>query len=236
MSGHPYCSHCKYNLTGLTESSKCPECGKPLVEVLTRDTFDLAKLGWGKRYKSSIILFGLPLIHIAMGPAEDGPRGRARGILAIGDNARGLIALGGNVIGIVAIGGFARGLFTVGGFSIGMIAYGGCAFGVFTYGGLSLALIAAGGLSCGWIATGGIAIGRYATGAMPIGSYLLGPGQNDPIAQAKFSEWAWLLGGSPGHIIFVPLLWMAGVLLALLMLIGTMMLLAYIRHDDSAAT
>ncbi len=236
MSGRPYCSHCKYDLTGLTESSKCPECGKPLVEVLTRETLDLAKLGWGKRYKSSIILFGLPLIHIALGPAEDGPRGRARGILAIGDSARGFIALGGQAIGIVAIGGIAGGLFTIGGVSIGLVACGGCAIGGFSYGGFSLAWIAAGGLACGWIATGGLAIGRYAAGGMPIGSYLLGPGQNDPVAQAKFSEWAWLLGGSAMGSMISPLAWMAGVLLALVVLIGTMMLWAYIRHDDSAAT
>ncbi len=236
MSGRPYCSHCKYDLTGLTESSKCPECGKPLVEILTRETLDLAKLGWGKRYKSSIILFGLPLIHIAMGPAEDGPRGRARGILAIGDDARGFIALGGKAFGIVAMGGIACGLFSLGGVSLGLIACGGCALGGFSYGGLSLALIAAGGLACGWIATGGLAIGRYAAGGMPIGTYLLGPGQNDPVAQAVFSDWAWLLGGSAVGSMVVPLFWMAGVLMALLVLIGTMMLLAYIRHDDSAAT
>ncbi len=87
MVNHPYCSNCGYHLTALTESSKCPECGKPLVEVLTRQTYR------GKRYKSNIMLFGLPLIHIATGPGEDGPRGRAKGIVAIGDIATGLIAL-----------------------------------------------------------------------------------------------------------------------------------------------
>ena len=26
----PYCSNCGYVLKGLTDSSKCPECGKPM--------------------------------------------------------------------------------------------------------------------------------------------------------------------------------------------------------------
>jgi len=37
MARDPYCGNCGYSLRGLTESSKCPECGKPIVEVLQRD-------------------------------------------------------------------------------------------------------------------------------------------------------------------------------------------------------
>ena len=39
----PYGGNCGQQLTGLIDSSKCPECGKPLVEVLRRGG------GWGCR-------------------------------------------------------------------------------------------------------------------------------------------------------------------------------------------
>ncbi len=112
MQSDPYCSNCNYSLKGLTESSKCPECGKPLVEVLTRKTFDLSK--FGRRYKSKIMLFGLPLIHIAFGPDEDGLHGKAKGILALGERATGFIAIGGRATGVVAIGGMAMGVCCLG--------------------------------------------------------------------------------------------------------------------------
>jgi len=32
----PYCSACGHDLTGAVTASACPECGRPLVEVLTR--------------------------------------------------------------------------------------------------------------------------------------------------------------------------------------------------------
>jgi predicted Zn-ribbon and HTH transcriptional regulator len=38
LKNEPYCGNCGYVLTGATETSKCPECGRPLVEVLTRNT------------------------------------------------------------------------------------------------------------------------------------------------------------------------------------------------------
>ena len=41
--GEPYCGNCGHRLTGLVDSSKCPECGRPLVEVLTRSG------RWGSR-------------------------------------------------------------------------------------------------------------------------------------------------------------------------------------------
>ena len=69
----PFCANCGYVLKGLTESSKCPECGKPLVEVLTRQS--PAFLNAGKRYRSKTTLFGWPVIDVALGPEG---RGTAR--------------------------------------------------------------------------------------------------------------------------------------------------------------
>src|SRR5262245_11748699 len=91
--GAPYCSNCGYELTGLTESSRCPECGRPIVEVLTRGGAGFMEMG--KRYRSKATLFGWPVIDVALGPKNGELRGRARGIIAIGDIATGAIALGG---------------------------------------------------------------------------------------------------------------------------------------------
>src|SRR6185295_8901343 len=103
----PYCNHCGYQLTGLTESSKCPECGKPLVEVLQRGP----ALFRNRRYRSPIEIFGLPLVDVATG------------FVAIGGLARGFIAVGGFAMGLVAIGGCALGLLgALGGFALGGIA------------------------------------------------------------------------------------------------------------------
>src|SRR5687768_7360157 len=143
----PYCSNCGYVLTGLTESSKCPECGRPIVEVLTRPS-DMPN--FGKRYRSKATLFGLPVIHIAMGPKNGEMRGKAKGIIAIGDVAIGGIAIGGMSCGVVAIGGLSVGVCAVGGVGIGLLA------GV---GGAAVGALAAGGGAVGGLANGGGAVG-----------------------------------------------------------------------------
>src|SRR5262245_53265814 len=95
--GDPYCSNCGYSLVGLTESSKCPECGRPLVDVLVRGRVDWSQRG--KRFRTEAMLFGLPVVDIAIGPSGEERFGRARGIIAIGDRAVGLLAIG-NQFGI----------------------------------------------------------------------------------------------------------------------------------------
>lgn len=235
MQSDPYCSNCSYSLKGLTESSKCPECGKPLVEVLTRKAFDLSKIG--RRYKSNIMLFGLPLIHIAFGPDEDGPHGKAKGILALGEKATGLIAVGGQATGVVAIGGLARGVCCLGGLSVGLLSCGGCALGLLVSGGMAVGLFASGGLACGWMATGGIAIGAYAAGGATWGSHTAGAGGNDPQAVIAFTDWSWLMGGnSPLGAMYTPMAWILGIGIVLSGLIGLLMLIAYLRHDHGAPT
>ena len=67
--GEPYCGACGQRLTGLVDSSKCPECGRPIVDVVTR----AGKLG--NRYRSQATLFGLPLLDIAFGGTHDEPVG-----------------------------------------------------------------------------------------------------------------------------------------------------------------
>ena len=109
--------------------------------------------GWGYRYEfcSKTSLFGLPLVHINLGPGFQ----RAKGIIAIGNFAA----------GVVAVGGLSAGLFSVGAGSLGLLA----AVGGFA---LSLGLAMGGGAVSRYIALGGAAFGQYASGGMASGSVL----------------------------------------------------------------
>ena len=183
----PYCSNCGYVLTGLTESSKCPECGKPLVEVLTRPTHPFANAG--KRWRSAATLFGWPVIDVALGPKDGQMRGHAKGIIAIGDIATGGVALGGVARGVVAIGGISLGVFAFGGLAVGIIA---------ATAGVAVGGMAAGGGAIGYLANGGGSIGVMAQGGGALGLYTRDartrPG--DPAA-ALFDQFSWFFGGWP---------------------------------------
>ena len=223
--GEPYCGNCGYKLTGLTESSKCPECGRPFVEVLSRSG------QWGRRYRSPHTLFGLPLVDIALGPTPDQRIGHARGIIAIGDRATGLLAIGGQARGVVALGGVAIGLFSVGGISVGLIAaWGGLALGMLADGGLALGLLSAGGVAIGVIACGGMPVGFFALGGAPLGFYRLGPGMSSSEAAEAMSYFTWYfgpLGGFNWQNLVQPPLVVIGLVMAVAL--GVLLLAAYGR-------
>jgi predicted RNA-binding Zn-ribbon protein involved in translation (DUF1610 family) len=143
QSDRPYCRSCGYLLVGLTESSKCPECGKPIVEVLVRDSFPG---GRGYRYESATKILGLPLLSVASGEYAGERYGKPVGIIAIGDRPRGVIAMGGLPVGVFSFGGLARGVFS----------FGGCAIGIISFGGLSIGGLALGGVALGVYAFGGV--------------------------------------------------------------------------------
>lgn len=193
----PYCNHCGYDLSNLTESSKCPECGRPLVEVLTRGP---AFLESGKRYRSKATLFGLPVIDVALGPKNGEMRGRAKGFIAIGDVATGVLAMGGIARGVVALGGVAIGGFSFGGFSFGFVtALGGAAIGGIAMGGGALGGVAQGGGAAGFVAQGGAALGYYARGGTAYGIHTISlqPPASDPAAVAVFEKLSWIMGSWP---------------------------------------
>lgn len=130
----------------------------------------------GRRYTSEATLAGWPLVDIQVSdpgrPRGQNPselpaaldegagarRRRARGWIAIGDDALGLIAIGGRARGLIAFGGIAMGGFCIGGISIGLCAVGGLAIGLLALGGLGLGGFAVGGLAIGWEAVGGFAV------------------------------------------------------------------------------
>jgi hypothetical protein len=205
-SNDPYCSNCSYNLRGLTDSSKCPECGRPLVEVLTRRAFAFRA---GKRYRSPLNLFGLPLVDIAFGASGTELVGRARGIIAIGDQAKGWLAIGSRAMGLIAIGGLAIGVFAFGGGAIGVIAVGGGALGLMcAFGGGAAGFLALGGGAVGYIAQGGSGAGVWFRGQDGTGVHLLTAAVRDPRAVQFFNDWRWLLGPPPPAGIWVFPTWM----------------------------
>lgn len=139
----PFCRACGYELTGLIDSSKCPECGRPIVEVLVRRSFPGAR---SRRYESRARMWGLPLVAIAQGPFGDEKYGKAVGVIAIGDVPTGVIAIGGAPLGVIAIGGLPRGIFALGGVCFGLVSCGGFSIGALALGGITLGLYTIGGL------------------------------------------------------------------------------------------
>ena len=227
--GEPYCGNCGYVLTGLVDSSKCPECGKPLVEVLNR-------FGrWGRRYQSSTRLFGLPIVAWAYGPVPGEKIGHAKGIFAFGDRATGIVAVGGLARGVVAIGGMAVGLITFGGLSIGLIAaMGGLAIGGLSYGGLSIGGVGSGGFVLAVIAVGGMAVGYWAAGGAPIGMYVAGPGRSDQEVLDVLSGLTWFYGSGSLMNIVQPILTILGLAVGVAAIFGLFAALAHMRQSRNA--
>ena len=225
----PYCGNCGYKLTGLTESSKCPECGRPLVEVVSRSG------QWGRRYRTKATLFGLPVIDVALGPAPGENVGRARGIIAIGDSATGFVAVGGVARGLVACGGMAIGGFSIGGLSLGVVsAFGGLALGGLVTGGGAVGVYASGGAAAGYMASGGLPIGYYAAGGAPIGAHTIGPGANSAEAAAMFDTMSWFYGGgSPGMAVLQPFLTCGLLTLAAAAAVGLLAILGHLRGKST---
>jgi hypothetical protein len=134
------------------------------------------------RMRSSFCVAGLPLYDIAIGPDfEKGEmRGKARGIIAIGDIAMGVFAFGGLAVGAISVGGCSLGLLCgIGGLSVGLLAIGGVAIGA----------VAVGGVAVGFVAVGGCALGYYACGGVAFGKFVISGMHQDPEAIRFFHSW-----------------------------------------------
>ena len=99
-------------------------------------------------------------------PARRESRGKARGILAIGDVATGVIAVGGIARGVIAIGGLGFGLVTVAGVGFGALVIAGVALGQTSF--------------------GGVAVGHYAKGGVAIGGHIVSKDRTDHSAAVWF--------------------------------------------------
>lgn len=145
------CSECNNDISD--KAVVCPHCGAAGRGFL-----------WCYEYRSEKMLFGLPLVHIVLGPAFNPVTGKMR-------IAKGIIAIGGIAVGGLAMGGLAFGVIALGGLAVGLAALGGAALGI---------ILAAGGLAVGFVALGGAAIGYYAIGGGAWGVHALGGNARDP--------------------------------------------------------
>ena len=252
----PFCAACGHDLSGAVTSASCPECGRPLVEVLVREH----RLGgsYGKptrRYTSKRRVLGLPLLSIALGPDSAGKMGHAKGYVAVGDTATGVFAFGGLARGVVAFGGVSLGGVTFGGLSIGTCAafgggavallgsaVGGFAAGIVAAGGGAVGIIAQGGFAMGWLARGGAANGVHAwssagssAGRSAGSSAGRGSSVPDAATQALFDQYAWLIGPSgAAPQIQYNLVWTGVIAVAVIVLALTPLLLARAKRDPVA--
>lgn len=123
----------------------CPHCGKPLQIKGTEPnglTYPPMPLMFGFEYRSKQQLFGLPLLHVALGysPHTGLPR-FARGIIAIGNFALGVVAIGGIAVGGIVLSGIGLGVLVIAGIAVGWISIGGLAVGIaFALGGLAVSI------------------------------------------------------------------------------------------------
>jgi hypothetical protein len=103
------CRDCNHIVS--EQAFSCPGCGAPYP---ARENWD----GWGFEYKSKIMLFGLPLVHISFKYRPPRTPVPAKGIIAIGQFAIGIITVSQFGIGIISISQFTAAVFAVAQFAL----------------------------------------------------------------------------------------------------------------------
>ena|SRR5271157_1119478 len=97
------CRECKHEIS--EQAISCPHCGAPYP---TKETWD----GWGFEYKSKLVFWGLPFLHISF-------RYRPNRMPVV---AKGIIAIGQFAYGVVTISQFGIGIFSLSQFTIAVYA------------------------------------------------------------------------------------------------------------------
>ena len=129
------CRECKHQVS--ENAPICPNCGAPKPA-------DSAWNGWGYEWKSAAAVFGLPLVHIAVGRDGKNRWRIAHGIIAIGQFAVGGITIAQFGAGIIALTQFGIGALIVSQFALGAVCI--AQFGVALSGGLAQFLITLNGM------------------------------------------------------------------------------------------
>jgi hypothetical protein len=102
------CRECQKEIS--EQAVICPNCGAPYP---AKDKWD----GWGFEYKSPVIFFGLPLLHISFKYRPNRVPVPAKGIIAIGQFACGIITISQFGVGVVSLS-----QFTIAGFALAQFA------------------------------------------------------------------------------------------------------------------
>jgi hypothetical protein len=128
------CRECGRDVS--TEAISCPHCGAPRPA-------EAEWTGTGYEWASRTRIFGIPLVHVAVGRTKTGKPRVAKGFVAIGQYAVGLVTiaqfgvgilfgLGQFMVGLVVVAQFAAALaFAVGQFAVGVVTIGQVVAGIY---------------------------------------------------------------------------------------------------------
>ncbi|MCL2411537.1 MAG: helix-turn-helix domain-containing protein [Treponema sp.] len=117
----------------------------------------------------------LPYVHIHIGKQIQTANAKARGIIAIGNNAIGIISIGLISVGLISIGLISTGLLALGLLAEGIVAIGIFAFGGVTLGVIAIGVVSIGVIAIGYVSFGVISVGHYAntiTGGRAFGRHI----------------------------------------------------------------
>jgi hypothetical protein len=155
------CRECQHEVS--QAARKCPQCRAP----------NPGRANWrgtGYEWKSSTMIWGYPLVHIAYGRNAQGKLRVAKGVIAIGQFAIGLIVIAQFGVGFL----FGFGIFVLALAAVAVVAI--------------TPTIGIGQLATGYIALGQIALGYYALGYYALGVYGWGVNHRDIEALKLFAR------------------------------------------------
>jgi len=105
----------------------------------------------------------LPYLHIHVGKQIQMLNAKARGVIAIGNNAKGFVSIGIFFsVGLVSLGLFSFGLLALGIFALGLVSVSTFAFGGAAFGAIAVGVAAFGSVAVGYVSYGVVSIGYYA--------------------------------------------------------------------------